>query len=317
MNPLVSVVIPAYNAEPFLAETVRSVIKQTWTPIEIVIVDDGSKDGTLAVADQFAGPSVKVVAQPNAGASAARNRGVAEAQGEFIQYLDADDLLAPSKVTVQMRRLLAEGPEVLASGRWSRFADDTSRAWTKPEPFWADCDPIDWLVSCWERNSMMHPAAWLLSRQLIDRAGPWDERLTLDDDGEYFARVVLASRRVIFCGDAQTYYRSGVAPTLSGSRSPRAWRSQLDSVQKTTDYLLAREDSPRTRRACVRRIQEFVYAAYPECPELLAVAEKRVHDLGGPQFAPQGGRLFRSLCAVVGWRLARRLQRAVRRGRAS
>ena len=113
VNSLVSILITAYNAEPWIAETMDSATGQTWPSVEIIVVDDGSTDATLEIARRYASDTVTVVHQANAGACAARNRALAEARGDFIQYLDADDLLAPDKIELQMNRL-AQEPE----GHW-------------------------------------------------------------------------------------------------------------------------------------------------------------------------------------------------------
>jgi glycosyltransferase involved in cell wall biosynthesis len=308
LDPLVSILVPAYNAAPYLAQTLRSALGQTWPAREVIVVDDGSPDATLEVARSFEPAGVRVLSQANAGAAAARNRALREARGDLIQYLDADDLLAPDKVAVQVRRLREEGDDCVAAGRWARFHDDPAGGSFTPEPFWQDLAPVDWLACCYERHSMMHPAAWLVPRAVAERAGPWDETLSLDDDGEYFCRVVLACRRVLFCQGAVSYYRSGLPTSLSGSRSARAWDSQFRSLEGCTRALLAREDSPRTRRACSRRWHEFVYAVYPDCPELLTRAQGRIAELGPDHFPPMGGRLFRTAARLFGWRAAKRLQ---------
>ena len=104
MTPLVSILIPAYNAERWIAETIRSALRQTWPNKEIIVVDDGSADGTLTVVRQFESNEVRVVTQPNQGAAAARNRAFSLRQGHYIQWLDAEDLLSPCKVAHQMQR---------------------------------------------------------------------------------------------------------------------------------------------------------------------------------------------------------------------
>jgi glycosyltransferase involved in cell wall biosynthesis len=307
MNPLVSIITPAFNAEPYIAETLRSVLSQTHSRFEVLVVNDGSRDGTLAAARSFTDPRIKVIDQQNRGASAARNRGLKEAQGEFVQYLDADDLLAPNKIEIQLRRLLSH-PNATATGRWGRFSSTPEKAFFVPESFWIDMEPVNWLVERWERASMVHPAGWLMPRSVIDRAGGWDESLTLDDDGEYFGRIVLSSERILFCDEAVSFYRSGLPTSLSGSKSPVAWKSALRSIDLGADRLIAFENSPRTRRACSRAYEEFVYACYPEVSEQRDRAWKRVRELGGPYFRPQMGPKMKAVSRIVGWKLAKRLQ---------
>src|SRR5271168_1727479 len=102
MKPLVSILIPAYNAEAWISDSLRSAIAQTWERKEIIVVDDGSKDRTLSVARQFESSQVKVVTQQNQGAAATRNNAFALSEGDYVQWLDADDLMSPEKTAKQM-----------------------------------------------------------------------------------------------------------------------------------------------------------------------------------------------------------------------
>jgi glycosyltransferase involved in cell wall biosynthesis len=104
--PNVSVIIPAYNAEAFIADTIRSVLAQTYQDFEIIVVDDGSKDGTVAALEPFNG-SVRVHAQANGGVAKARNTGASLASGAFIAFLDADDLWLPHKLERQLQHATA------------------------------------------------------------------------------------------------------------------------------------------------------------------------------------------------------------------
>ena len=103
MKPLVSILIPAFNAETWVADTIRSALAQTWPRKEIIVIDDGSTDRTLVVARRFASKDVAVVTQKNQGAAAARNHALALSQGDYIQWLDADDLLSPDKIAKQIQ----------------------------------------------------------------------------------------------------------------------------------------------------------------------------------------------------------------------
>src|ERR1700687_2315947 len=102
MKPLVSILIPAFNAQDCISDTLRSAIAQTWERKEIIVVDDGSTDQTLAIARQFESQGVQVITQSNQGAAAARNKALSLSQGDYIQWLDSDDLLGPDKIALQM-----------------------------------------------------------------------------------------------------------------------------------------------------------------------------------------------------------------------
>src|SRR5919199_5243439 len=104
MEPLVSILIPAYNAQQWITDTIESALAQTWPKKEIIIVDDGSSDQTLQIVKQFASKTVLIVTQANHGASVARNTAFSLCQGDYIQWLDADDLLAPDKIEKQVRK---------------------------------------------------------------------------------------------------------------------------------------------------------------------------------------------------------------------
>lgn len=312
MKPLVSILIPCYNAAPWLADTLRSALAQTWPRIEVIVVDDGSTDDSLTVARQFAAPNVQILTQSNQGASTARNLALAEAQGDIIQYLDADDLLAPDKIAQQMSQLLA-APTTVASGAWGRFHHHPAETRFIPEPPWRDANPVDWLVQTWSGHWMMHPAAWLVPRGIATQAGPWDPQLSLNDDGEYFCRVVLASTGISFCPEARSYYRSGNSSSLSGRKSDAAWVSLWTSIQLNTQHLIVAENSPRTRLVCANVMQRFIYEVYPEVPHLRHQASQSITVLGGSTERPIGSPMFQKLAHVVGWRAAKHIQQLTRR----
>src|ERR1051326_5092078 len=185
MKPLVSILIPAYNAEQWISEAIKSALDQTWPTKEIIIVDDGSRDQTLQVARQFASKQVCVVTQENQGASAARNKACELSQGDYIQWLDADDLLSPAKIAKQVEASNQYGSErTLFSSAWGQFYYRVDKATFTRTSLWSNLSPLEWLVRKMGENLHMPPATWLVSRKLTEAAGPWDIRLSLDDDGE-------------------------------------------------------------------------------------------------------------------------------------
>jgi len=129
-----------------------------------------------------------------------------------------------------------------------------------------------------------------------------------DSDGEYFGRVVLASRGVKFAADAKCYYRSDLADASSGNETEAGWAAALLSTELKTTYLLAAEDSPRTRRACAANFLRLARGAYPRQRAISRQAEERVCGLGGARLPVAGGPALRALAAVIGWKPAYRLR---------
>jgi hypothetical protein len=306
-DALISILIPCYNAAPWLEAALRSAQAQTWPRVEIVVVDDGSTDGSGAITRRFESSRCQVLSQPHRGASAARNRAFAEAQGDFIQYLDADDLLAADKLERQMRA--AEGR--LSFGSVIHFFDSPERGETHLEAArWSRADPVEFLIDLWGGDSpleMVQPGQWLTPRALIEQAGPWNEGLSVDDDGEFFARVILAAERIVAVTEALAYYRKFREGRNLSARGCR--QSSMQAAKLKSGYLLERSENARARAAVRRLVSREIVGAYPDCPE--AVAEgidflrRRGLELSERL---EGSPWFLRLYPRMGWKATRRLQ---------
>ena len=304
MSNLVSILIPVYNAAEWLPETIRGALEQTWTEKEVILVDDGSTDDSLTIARSFEAPNVQVISQQNQGACAARNRGLQEAQGDYIQFLDADDLMSPHKIETQVRQLEST-PRAVAASRWARFYEQIGDGPHDPVPGCIpSTDPLTWLTLAQGRKAMMPPHAWLTPRELINEAGQWDESILKNQDGEFFARVLLKADEIVFCPNATVYYRSGIATSVSARRSPAVLHSQYTVAEKIMRALRAREDSPRVRQACADAFQQIAYSAYPDAMDVVDQAETKARQLGGSDVRPPGSNFFQRVGAVLGWRIA-------------
>jgi hypothetical protein len=141
--------------------------------------------------------------------------------------------------------------------------------------------------------------------------GAWREDLTLNNDAEYFTRVLLAAERVLFCKGARCYYRSGLGGTLSGCKSPEAWRSQFAVLRSCESNVRAREDSDRVRRVFALSWQRLAHQAYPYDAALAEASVRTARCLHPIKARADGGPKFRVIAKILGWRAARRLQVAV------
>jgi PST family polysaccharide transporter len=315
--PLVSILIPAYNVQEWIADSIRSALAQTWPRTEIIVVDDGSKDDTLRIARQFECQGVRVIAEKNQGASAARNNAFAHCRGDYIQWLDADDLLAPDKIARQMRVVL-EGisRRTLLSGQWGYFMYRPHHAQFIPTDLWCDLTPEEWLLRKMAKNVFIQTAAWLVSRELTEAAGPWDVRMLGDDDGEYFCRVLMVSDYVKFVPDSAIYYRAFRFNGLSYiGRFPKKIEAHWLSMQLHIKYLLSFRDDVWTRAACVQYLRDNLAYFYPERSHIVAQAEQLASELGHPLGEPRVSWKYLWIWRACGWMVTKYFQQVVRRCR--
>jgi glycosyltransferase involved in cell wall biosynthesis/peptidoglycan/xylan/chitin deacetylase (PgdA/CDA1 family) len=311
-KPLVSILIPAFNAQEWISDTLRSAIAQTWDRKEIIVVDDGSTDQTVMTARQFESEGVRVVSQKNQGAAAARNTALSLSHGDYIQWLDADDLIAPDKIARQIDvSAVCRSKRTLLSSAFGKFLYRWYRAEFVPTDLWSDLSPTEWLLRKMGENLYMQTATWLVSRELTEAAGPWDTRLLSDDDGEYFCRVLLASDGVRFVPDAKSYYRAPGA-AFGGSlsyigQSDKKIKAHWLSMQLHIKYLRSLEDSERVRAACVRYLRTSLIYFYPEDRDIVQQAKQIAKELGGELKAPSLSWKYSWVRVILGWSLAKRV----------
>lgn len=228
MPARVSVIIPAFNSERYIADTIASALAQNYRPKEIVVVDDGSTDDTAAELAQF-GDRIKVVRQENSGAGAARNRAVKESSGEWIAFLDSDDLWLPHKLERQMQCIEAHPEADFAYHNWhvthNESADAPSllaeiEAAGVPERDRAEsatCE-LGWLYNELLLDCVVHTTAVMMRRSLFDAVGGFDETIRQGQDYDLWLR---ASRKSIVAKHPATLsvYRIRSGSITTGPRS--------------------------------------------------------------------------------------------------
>ena len=203
--PLVSIIIPCYNAERFLAETISSMLGQTCQDIELIAVDDGSTDRTREIVTQFDDPRIRYIYQENRGPAAARNTGIRAAKGDYIALLDADDLALPHRLAAQLGVLEAH-PELSVVSSGYEWIDDQGRlvpwnnhSWQR----WPELNDIGpWLFDC-----PFVPSATMFRRDAWEDVGGFDEELIGPEDWSFWMRLVLAGHRMEWHRDVVCLYR--------------------------------------------------------------------------------------------------------------
>jgi len=204
---LVSVVVPTYNRAEFIPETLEAIAAQTYEPVEMVVVDDGGSDNTEEVVGER--PGVRYIRQGNSGAPVARNTGVLASRGEFIQFLDSDDLIAPTKLAEQVALFQAYPDARIVYGDSYRFVHperDNIRSRVEGAPR----DKLKWHLG--SLRALCFAAAPLWRRSEVARVGPWDPRLSSGQDWDYMLRGLLGDdekRGVLYAPGAAAYHRLG------------------------------------------------------------------------------------------------------------
>jgi hypothetical protein len=182
--PVVSVVIPCHNQAHYLSDAIESVLAQTHPEVEVVVVDDGSRDNTAAVASRYA--DTALVLQRRHGPSAARNAGLARTRGAFVAFLDADDLLHPHALEVGLRELSSRPDAAFVTGHHRLVAADRTPLFESDLP----CEETWTLANLLRRNSIGAIDAVLFRREALLRAGGFDPALHTAEDYDLYLRLL-------------------------------------------------------------------------------------------------------------------------------
>jgi hypothetical protein len=168
--------------------------------------------------------------------------------------------------------------------------------------------PLNWLIDSWYGHGMAQPGAWLIPRQLIEKAGEWNESLSLNDDGEFFCRILLQANSINYVPNSKVYYRSNIASSLSQTRSHKAIRSELTSYKLYVGHSLLITDSCELRRALANNFLNFIYHYHSSFPEICKEAEKEFQQLNVGKMWPVGGKRFKQLASIIGFKNALKLK---------
>ena len=232
--PTISVVIPNYNRAALIGETLDNVLAQSRPPDEVIVVDDGSTDDSAAVVERF-GKRVTLIRQDNRGPGPARNRGLAAAGGELIQFMDSDDLWSLNKLEAQERALRESGAEFAYSPWLQARLEDGRAVYTEPpiqqHPLPPARSPLAWYMRGW----VIVFQCCLFRRSLLDVAGPYREDLMPSEDSELLFRILKSGARPVHVPEALVLYRLHGGEQISRGgmarqRRARDWEHYISVV---------------------------------------------------------------------------------------
>ena len=220
--PLVSVVMPVWNGERHLAAAIESVLAQSWEPLELIVVDDGSTDASAAVAARYASPRVAVLGQANLGTAAARNRGIAAARGELVAHLDADDVWPAQSLARRAAALVADPRADVAHGWVEEFLSDELDE-DERQRLRAPRLP---LAGCLVQSMLVRRAAQ-------ERVGAFDERLRAGQDLDWLLRAREAG--LVFVEVPEIVVRRRLHASNKGRAQPELARQRCLVLKHALD----------------------------------------------------------------------------------
>ena len=304
---MLSIFIPAFNAEKFLADTIDSLLSQRLSEYEIVICDDGSTDGTARIASAYSdlNPHIRYIQQSRMGAAAARNAAFSISLGRWVIYFDADDLIKPGSLAAMMQKAQLY-PEEIVFCRWSKFIGNPAVLTRGPMLFTSDLPGDLWLERVFCRDYPTYPGCFILPRRLVERYGGWNEELSFQDDMEFYARIVSRTRTMRYCGEALFFcYRDGVPGSLSKTSGRRSSKSQWQATNLAVQHLLNASNTSSARSAGARQLMLVSYAQFLAALDISkkaeALAQKLASQLALASLDTQASTTMRRVLQIITW----------------
>ena len=251
--PLVSVVIPAYNSEKTVLETVHSVLQQTLTDFELIVINDGSTDGTLAQLNTIKDSRLKVFSYQNGGLATARNRGIERACGSFVTFIDADDLWTPDKLEQQVKALQAN-PKAGVAYSWTKAMDHSGQLFYEGGSESYSGDVYAQLLRC---NFITSGSNVMVTKAAIASSGTFDSTLRYCEDWDYYLRIAR-TWPFVCVQQYQVLYRQ-----TAGSLSTNVPKME-EAYERVCDH--AFKDVPQNvqqiRPECLARVNQHLAQLY-------------------------------------------------------
>jgi len=272
MSPRISVVVPAYNCAPYIRAAVSSVLGQTFSDLEVIVVDDGSTDATIHELSTFSDPRLIVIRNPtNQGVSRATNAGVGRARGEYLAALAADDLWLPTKLERQLAHL-ESSPDLDASYTWIQHIDATGKRLPTIERNDLGSNPVSTLLTS---RRIKLACTLLIRRSAITRTALLDPRLRTNEDWEYLLRLALAGVRFAGVREPLTLVRQ-----RPGSLSRSSMSMEDMCVALANVHRLRREYPGRISVAVVARcwLRSVAWVSQCQLRDLIGTLGVRLSD---------------------------------------
>lgn len=278
------------------------------------MVDDGSTDDSVFIAEKFCNQDkrIKIYKQSQQGACRARNYAFKVSKGDYVNFMDADDVFHPEKIQRQIQLAQQFGAQYLYSCQCVSFLEDIPKMFPQKTAIDRNFEPAyEWLEKSWHYQAGQ-TGIWLTSRALVLAAGEWDETLPVNQDGEFFFRVILNSKGVKFADNAFVFYRRNVSGSISKSLGVgvKKLKSLLNTYKKYEEVLKLNDDE-KMRNALSRNYATFIYAYGNIDKALTKQAWKSMRDLKASNKYKIGSKAFRWLSSTFGFPFAMKLKNKI------
>lgn len=276
----VSILIPCYNSEKFVADTLESCINQTYKNWEVILVDDESNDKSFEIAKKYESDKIKVFRQKNSGACCARNLAFEKSTGDYIVYLDADDIISPNYLERHVAVLDSSETGTISFCVWGKFRNDIKDAVFEKLSICKDYLPAaELLIALWQDGVMLQTTCYMTPRELVTKSGGWDETVLKNQDGEFFSRILVLAKTAKYVSDAKVYYRTGEYTSVSRNISEAAAASILDTLHCYRSTISSYEDSERIRTLLAIKLTSYIYVYGNMYPKLYKLAKQEIKSL--------------------------------------
>lgn len=303
-TPLISILIPLYNAEQYIGETITRVLKQTYSNIELIIVDDHSTDQSLNIAQKYACSNIHVYSNPKKGGNAARNYAFQMSKGEYIKFMDADDYCSDNMIQAQLDAILKEGTcnSIVFSPVKMLYPDGKILSTHREIDNHIYQPGIELVLDIWRRKGWNCPHCHLMHRSLVEKSRGWDEKVIKNQDEEFFARLEFLADKAIPVPQEYAVWRqtgSGVSAQISKA----AAISVIQTIMTITELIYDYRKDNETKKLCGLHFGYYIYEHYPQLTDYVHEIKRYLDKQETPLLFPQTKKM-KLLQSLFGWQLA-------------
>ncbi|WP_426092451.1 glycosyltransferase family A protein [Flavobacterium sp. DSR3-2] len=300
-NILISIIIPVYNAEHFIFETLSSCLDQSYSNIEVIIVNDGSTDSSEQVVSQFKDQRIQYYKINNIGVCGARNYGIQKAQGDLIQFLDADDALDKDKLYEQVLLFQEHGDEYIYSARMGQIINRISSKQPEYSLYQKDFSPQDYFETLLNQfGKYLTTGIWLTPAKLIRSIEGWDANVVANNDGEYFMRVILNSKGIKYTKNSIFYYRRDNVLSISKKRNKKTCEGFLNSYISYAKHFLIFFEPKTGKKLAWKALSIYYCSFYGAYSDLSRSCLLEINRIGYSKPHAHGGQTFLKVAKCLG-----------------